>query len=78
MVRGIQKKFDSDCAISTTGIAGPSGGSEEKPVGLCYVAVRYKAKEIVRKFRFGTDRVINKMRGAMAGLEMLRKTIIEE
>jgi len=78
MVRGIQKKFDSTCAISTTGIAGPSGGSDEKPVGLCYIAVRFKEKESARKFRFGTDREINKMRGAMAGLEMLKQLITEK
>jgi len=76
MVRGIQKKFNTECAISTTGIAGPGGGSKEKPVGLCYVASRYKNKEFVRQFNFGTDRRINKMRGAMAGLEMLRRLII--
>ena len=75
MVRGIQNKFESDCAIATTGIAGPGGGSEEKPVGLCYIAVRYKGNEIVQKFRFGNDREINKMRGAMAGLEILRQII---
>jgi len=75
MVRGVQNKFSSACAVSTTGIAGPSGGSIEKPVGLCYIAVRCKDKENVKKFRFGTDREINKMRGAMAGLDMLRKLI---
>jgi competence/damage-inducible protein CinA-like protein len=76
MVRGIQGKFKSDCAISTTGIAGPGGGSTEKPVGLCYIAVRYKGNEFVKEFNFGTERRINKMRGAMAGLEMLRRLII--
>lgn len=73
MVRGVQKKFNSSCSISTTGIAGPGGGSEEKPVGTCYIAVRYKEKEIIKKFRFSPDREINKMRGAMMGLSLLLK-----
>ncbi|KAA3615626.1 MAG: competence/damage-inducible protein A [Calditrichaeota bacterium] len=76
MVRGIQKRFNSDCAISTTGIAGPDGGSKEKPVGLCFVAARYKEKEFVRQFNFGTERRINKMRGAMTGMEMLRRLLV--
>ncbi len=73
MVRGIQAKFNTDCAISTTGVAGPGGGSKEKPVGLCFVAARYKSKEDVQQFNFGSDRRINKMRGAMTSLEMLRR-----
>jgi len=76
MVHGVQQKFNSDCAISTTGIAGPDGGSKEKPVGLSYIGVRYKEKEHIRKFQFSNDREINKMRGAMAGLEMLRRLLI--
>lgn len=76
MVRGIQNRFNTNCAISTTGIAGPGGGSKQKPVGLCFVAARHQDKEFVRKFNFGTERRINKMRGAMAGLEMLRRLLI--
>jgi nicotinamide-nucleotide amidase len=76
MARGVQQKFKTDCSISTTGIAGPAGGSKEKPVGLCYIAARYKEKEKVRPFNFGNDRKINKMRGAMAGLEMLRRLLL--
>ena len=76
MVRGVQNKFNTDCAIATTGIAGPDGGSKEKPIGLCFVAARYKEKEYVRQFNFGTVRRVNKMRGAMAGLEMLRRLLI--
>lgn len=76
MARGIQKRFGSDCAIATTGIAGPSGGTEEKAVGLCYIAVRFAEKETVKEFNFGSSREINKMRGAMTGLELLRKMIL--
>jgi len=76
MARGIQKHFDTSCAIATTGIAGPAGGSKEKPVGLACIAACYGDKQTVRRFLFGNDRSIIKMRGAMAGLEMLRRLIL--
>ena len=76
MVVGAKKLFKTDCAISSTGIAGPTGETETKPVGLCYLAAVYKDKIIVRKFNFGKDRRINKERGAVAGLELLRRLIL--
>lgn len=77
MVRGVQTRLETDCAISTTGIAGPGGATDTKPVGLCYIAARFKAKEIVKEFHFGPERLINKKRGAVAGLELLRRLILE-
>ena len=49
MSKGALKLFGADCAVAVTGIAGPSGGSEEKPVGTVYVSVRSRQKEIVRR-----------------------------
>ena len=63
--------------VTVEGIAGPGGGSEEKPVGLCYIAARFDEKEIVKKLRFGKERLINKERGAMAGLESLRRLLLD-
>jgi len=77
MVRGAQKRSGSDCAIATTGIAGPGGATAEKPVGLCYVAARFGKKEIVKEFHFGNDRLVNKKRGAIAGMELLRQLLKE-
>jgi nicotinamide-nucleotide amidase len=77
MVRGVQKVFNTDCAVSTTGIAGPTGATENKPVGLCYIASRFGDKEAVKEFHFGRDRIINKHRGAMAAMEMLRRLILD-
>ncbi len=78
MVRGVQKLFGSDCAIATTGIAGPGGATAQKPVGLSFIAARYKEHEAVREFRFGSNsRRLNKLRGAMSGLEMLRRLLKE-
>ncbi|MHB2154573.1 competence/damage-inducible protein A [Calditrichota bacterium GD2] len=76
MARGVQNLFKSDCAIATTGIAGPGGATAQKPVGLCYIAARFKDKERVKKFQFGADRIMNKQRGAIAGLELLRRLIL--
>ncbi len=78
MVRGVQNRFSCDCAISTTGIAGPGGATKTKPVGLCYVAARFGEKEVVKEFHFGTERLINKKRGAIAGMELLRRLILEK
>ncbi len=78
MARGVQKRFGSDCAIATTGIAGPGGATAQKPVGLSYIAARYKGHESAREFRFGgNSRRLNKLRGAMSGLEMLRRLLRE-
>lgn len=49
MSKGALKLFGADCAVAVTGIAGPSGGSQEKPVGTVYVSVRSRHKEIVRR-----------------------------
>ncbi|HHE54258.1 MAG TPA: competence/damage-inducible protein A [Caldithrix abyssi] len=76
MVSGVQKLFNSDCAIATTGIAGPTGATAEKPVGLCYLAARVGDQQVSRKFQFGNDRLMNKHRGAIAALELLRRLLL--
>ena len=48
MSKGAMALFGTDCAVGITGLAGPSGGTEEKPVGTVYVSVRYKDKELSR------------------------------
>jgi nicotinamide-nucleotide amidase len=64
----------SDYAIATTGIAGPTGGSPEKPVGTVYVGLASaQSKTIAKKFFFPTDRETFKQLAAQAGFEMLRR-----
>ncbi|HEY9124174.1 MAG TPA: CinA family protein, partial [Bacteroidales bacterium] len=65
-------RFETDYSLSVTGIAGPLGGSEEKPVGTVWVAVSSKEKTIAKKFRFGDNRQRNITRTAMAAMNMLR------
>jgi nicotinamide-nucleotide amidase len=76
MAHGVQKLFGCDCAIASTGIAGPTGATDTKSVGLCFLAALYHDKIITKQFNFGTDRRINKERGAVAGLELLRKLLL--
>ena len=76
MAAGIKKLFGSDCAIASTGIAGPGGATETKPVGLCFISAIYKQKTFVKEFNFGQNRRINKERGSMAALESLRRLLL--
>ena len=78
MAKGVREHFKTDYAISTSGIAGPGGGTEDKPVGLIWVAVASKEKVISKKYLFGSNRKRNIERSSLAGLNMLRKMLLEE
>jgi nicotinamide-nucleotide amidase len=66
----------SDHALATTGIAGPTGGSTEKPVGTVYIALASaKSKTIAKKFFFPTDRETFKQLASQAALSLLREKI---
>jgi nicotinamide-nucleotide amidase len=68
----------SDYALATTGVAGPTGGSPEKPVGTVYVALcSAESETVAKKFFFPTDRETFKELTAQAGLEMLRRLLLE-
>jgi nicotinamide-nucleotide amidase len=66
----------SDYALATTGVAGPSGGSPEKPVGTVYIALAASGKTIAKKFFFPTDRETFKQIATQAALELLRRRLI--
>ena len=78
MSKNALKLFSSDYALSVTGIAGPCGGTKDKPVGLVYIGLSYKLKTVVKKFQFGNDRIINKIKTSQASLNMLRRTILND
>lgn len=73
MARGMRASAGADLALATTGIAGPGGGTAEKPVGLVYVALCGEAGEYVHEMHFAGDR--ERIRGAavLEGLDMLRR-----
>lgn len=73
MAEGVREKSNVDIGISSTGIAGPTGGTEEKPVGLVYIGLSTKDNTFVKKFQFSDDRLENKYRTCNAALEMLLK-----
>ena len=74
----VLKKLDSDYAIAVSGIAGPTGGSEEKPVGTVWIAVADREQVHAQKFLFGTNRQFNIIMTANAALNMMRKFILKE
>ncbi|MFV0521280.1 MAG: competence/damage-inducible protein A [Mangrovibacterium sp.] len=75
MVKGIMKLMNTDFAIATTGIAGPDGGTPEKPVGTVCIAVAHKNKVIVEKYHFNRKREHNIERTIQTALYMLKSIL---
>jgi nicotinamide-nucleotide amidase len=72
MAEGARKKAGADFAIGITGIAGPSGGSKQKPVGLVYISVSADNYTEAERFIFSGNRQLIQLRAALTGLNMLR------
>jgi nicotinamide-nucleotide amidase len=77
MVRGALQELKTDYCIATSGIMGPDGGSEHKPVGMVWIGVGNKEKIVTQRFNFRFDRQRNIELTAMNALNMLRKFIID-
>jgi nicotinamide-nucleotide amidase len=76
MAVGIRKHAGIDFGLSVTGIAGPEGGSEEKPVGLVYIALADDVQTKSRKLQIPGDRQLIRWRASQAALDMLRRRLI--
>lgn len=76
MACGIRTIAGVDIGISTTGIAGPSGGTPEKPVGLVWIGYSNRSKTFSRKHQFGGNRTRVKEQATQAALELLRRTLL--
>lgn len=77
MAKGAMMMTGSDIAVSVTGIAGPDGGSEEKPVGLVYIACNFKGKVTVKKCQFSGGRRKVRESSVAAALVLLRDCLLE-
>lgn len=73
MAEGVRQVMAADLGVSITGIAGPTGGTPEKPVGLVYVALAAPDRQAVEEYVFGGNRWENKARSAEAALDLIRR-----
>lgn len=76
MADGVRSRFGTDYAIATSGIAGPNGGTDEKPVGTVWIAVAGPEGTIAKKYLFGHDRQRNIEISCNTALNMLRKQLM--
>jgi len=78
MAEGALRMLGGDLAVAVSGIAGPGGGTPEKPVGTIWVAVASRDKTLARQLRFGKDRLKNIHLTAVYSLNLLRKFLLGE
>ena len=76
MAKNVKELANVDIGLSITGIAGPSGETKQKPVGLVYIAVATKNKIICKEFHFSGERKLIKFRSSQAALDMLRRYLL--
>lgn len=77
MAQGVCKKFNTNVGVSTTGVAGPRGGTDEKPVGLVYIGVCINGKTKVKKLNLSGNRFKVRQRAAKEALNELRILLLE-
>ena len=75
MAEGVARALGADVGVGTTGIAGPGGGTDDKPVGLVYISVWYKGQHFTRKMQSmnGRDRI--RMQAASTALDLIRRNV---
>ena len=78
MAHSVKNKLKTNIGISTTGVAGPTGGSKTKPVGLVYIGIVTDQHEKVYKFNFTSNTKTNKLMSSQAALNILRVYLINE
>ena len=76
MANGVRTKLETTYGIATTGIAGPTGGTPEKPVGTIWIAVASKDKTVAKKLQLGKNRLVNIEFSSVLALNLLRKVFL--
>jgi nicotinamide-nucleotide amidase len=75
MARGVRERAGSTWGVGITGIAGPGGGTRQKPVGLVFIAVASVKASVCQEYRFTGDRAAVRERAVLSALDLLRKTL---
>jgi len=78
MAENVRKIFNANYGISITGIAGPTGGSQEKPVGTVWIGLSSSKGTYAKLFNFGNNRQINRERAVFSALNELKRLLIED
>ena len=78
MAQGVRKLLNVDYAVATSGVAGPDGGTDEKPVGTVWIAVAGPDKTVAQKFNFANNRERNIIRSSQTALDMLRLMLLNQ
>lgn len=78
MVKGAMKSMNSDCAVATSGIAGPTGGTPDKPIGTIWIAASLKEKVVTLKLEGDEGREKNTANATQKALQLLRKLLQNE
>lgn len=78
MARGIANRAGADISVVTTGIAGPGGGTEDKPVGLVYIGVFFNGKVSTYRYVFNGDRNKVRLRATITALDLVRRKLRED
>jgi nicotinamide-nucleotide amidase len=77
MAEGVRERCRADIGVAITGVAGPTGGTPEKPVGLVYIGLASNKDTITKEFRFKSARAATRLRSTYAALDLIRKHLLE-
>lgn len=77
MAEGVRERCGADIGVAITGVAGPTGGTPEKPVGLVYIGLASASETKTKEYRFKSNRAATRLRSTYAALDLIRKHLLE-